>query len=269
MAAQLVCDWNNSLFLHAIDSFSLTGASNLSTSLGNSTFSSPGSNGDESSSFASRSRIQSYRGPSGDLYATPIPKQERDKQLSLSRTDSPTYIPTTLAVTTTNTNGSTSVGSRIVTPTVTSTPHHQEAPKRPRPYGSKSNDPGYASVSELGIGSKHSMPRVGSDGYATVESVMTTSQPVDPGYATVGERVGGVSVGARRSESRLSESLSPEPKEGEGVRYLTLRNIAGLGISVAGGIDRPEGPHIYIEKITEGLAAHQVKIKKSIFFIVS
>lgn len=237
------------------------------------------------SSMDSTREVPNYKTETGDTYASVLPRHKRvDKEgivasepASEAMTNSGTYVPKTLGSTTTTTytNGATSVispgGSLPVTEQTSSTQStgpissflpiseeqstSQPAPRKPLPY----KDHVFSHDRVLSSLSGRKLPQPGVKSHSP-----PASPPPDPGYATVGSSVGSVKIG--RGSHRTYSHSSPEMDShlpGE-VKFLTIHKRKGLGISVIGGTDHAEGPHVYIENIIEESDAFRVSCKRLI-----
>ena len=57
--------------------------------------------------------------------------------------------------------------------------------------------------------------------------------------------------------SSVSPSLSPLPRSPI-LHTFSISKLAGLGVLISGGVNKPDGPHILIEKVLDGMDAAKV-----------
>ena len=51
-----------------------------------------------------------------------------------------------------------------------------------------------------------------------------------------------------------SKNLSPgDSKEPEIIKVITIAKQSALGLTICGGTNKPEGPHVYIDRVIAGL----------------
>ena len=86
-------------------------------------------------------------------------------------------------------------------------------------------------------------PEYNSNGHLTVEQQSVSSEVTnDSGLPT----------------DRHSTSSSPTFDHPGELQTIQIQYTTGLGLCIVGGTNRPEGPHVYIDDITEGGDAHKV-----------
>ena len=57
--------------------------------------------------------------------------------------------------------------------------------------------------------------------------------------------------------SSVSPSISPLPRSPI-LHTFSISKLAGLGVLISGGVNKPDGPHILIEKVLDGMDAAKV-----------
>ena len=50
-----------------------------------------------------------------------------------------------------------------------------------------------------------------------------------------------------------NKKRSTDPKEPEVIDVVTITKQSALGITICGGTNKPEGPHVYIDRVINGL----------------
>ena len=220
-------------------------------------------------------RVPNYQTDTGDTYASILPRKDRlhkdglvsSQQAVEANANNGSYIPKSLGrtMTATYTNGDTTVVSPIQSVADTASVQSsgpitsylesraasssESSVMKPIPY--KDHVLLHNKVPSSPSGRKLPQPNV-------LSSLSSSTPPPDPGYATIGSVISGTKVGS--ANQKLSGQSSPEVDlklPGE-VLYVTIRKRKGLGVSVIGGTDHQEGPHIYVENVVDELDAFHV-----------